>query len=134
MKRTARIGSPGFQRVRQRLEYWRRTHWSPARIPKDLWDQAVEISKERGVSSTSRALGLSYQSLKKRAEEASSMESGAKGGGTNFFELAPLPSIVGQECLIELEDGRGTRMKIQIKGVQSPDLVSLTRTLWRDEP
>ena len=132
MKRTTRIGSADLQRTRRKLEYWRRTHEPPARIPEDLWARAVEIAGEKGVYATSHALRLNYGSLKKRVEATSSKGKGE--GKAAFLEIPPLSSIVGPECLIELEDGKGSMMRIQIKGTQASDLAALARNLWRGGP
>lgn len=84
-----------------------------------------------GVHRTSRALRLDYAVLKKRCREA------AEGNGAprcdtphpSFVELVPGGVGPRAECVVELEDPSGTRMRIEIKGVVPPDLAVLTRSL-----
>jgi hypothetical protein len=50
-----------------------------------------------------------------------------------FVELpASTLSTVG-ECVIELENAAGSRMRVHLKGVHVPDLVALTGGFWSAE-
>ncbi len=39
----------------------------------------------------------------------------------------------GTECVMELEDGRGAKLRIQLKGAIAPEVAALVRELWRSE-
>jgi hypothetical protein len=70
-------------------------------------------------------LNVDYYSLKKRVESASK-----PAKPSTFVQLPPAPlSIVG-ECVIELEDATGSRMRVQLKGQNHPDLLALSRSFW----
>src|SRR5947207_3208721 len=62
--------SPALERVRRRLDRWRRAREGRARIPESLWSAAVELARQCGVSKTARVLRLDYYLLKKRLEGA----------------------------------------------------------------
>jgi hypothetical protein len=47
----------------------------------------------------------------------------------SFVEL-PLPSAGSGECIVELEDGGGAKMRVHLKGVAAPDLAGLSRSFW----
>jgi hypothetical protein len=49
-----------------RMEAWRNDPKKSRRIPQELWQAAVELSKEYSINQISKALRLSYTDLKKR--------------------------------------------------------------------
>src|SRR4030042_3233929 len=59
-----------LERIRGRLERWRRTRRGRARIPEELWGRAVQAVGTYGLNKTARALGLDYYSLKQRVAAA----------------------------------------------------------------
>lgn len=125
----------GFARVRQRLEQWRQLPRSEGRrrIPERLWRAAVELAGQHGTYRTARALGLNYQNLKDRLGSAGQREGAAheeRGGA--FVELTPA-FVGGPECVVDLEDGTGARMRIQLRGAAAPDLAALASGFWRSE-
>jgi hypothetical protein len=75
---------------------------------------------------------LDYYALKKRVD-GGSVDSGPRipkaGEATaSFVELiAPRPSMPqeGGECIVELEDGTGVKMRIHIQGRVMPDATAL---------
>jgi len=66
----ARGGPVALERIRRRLERWRRTRRGRDRIPEELWGLAVAAVGTYGLNKTARALGLDYYSLKRRVESA----------------------------------------------------------------
>jgi hypothetical protein len=52
-----------WKRTCQRLERWRRTRKSGARIPKSPWSAAVHMAQAVGVAQTAKTLRLDYYSL-----------------------------------------------------------------------
>ena len=123
---------PRLDKVRRRFEQWRRTRKIGSRIPHALWDSAVKLAEAYGVHATAKALGVDYYSLKKRLEEKSASRSRkvVPTNGATFVELAATARTGIPECLLELEDVEGTKMRIQLKGIEAPDLAALSRSLW----
>jgi hypothetical protein len=113
-------------RGRCRFEAWRRQRQAGRRIPQTLWALAVRLVQSHGVSRTSAALGLDYYSLKKQAEAAAE-----SSPSTNppFVELET-PMVVGKRCLVELDDGSGATMRMQLLGYDAADIEALTRSWW----
>ena len=57
-----------------------------------------------------------------------------EGGKATFVELpAPVQPGAG-ECILELEDPGGAKMRVHLKGVEAPDLAALSRSFWGGEP
>lgn len=121
---------PRLQAARRRLEHWRRTRTVGSRIPRPLWAQAVKLAQAYGIHATATALGLDYNALKKRLESASPSAVAASAKPVTFLELAASSGLGRPECILELEDVEGTKMRLHFKGIDAPDLAALSRSLW----
>ena len=113
-----------LSRLKQRFAAWRKTRGAGQRIPESLWKSAVKLATEHGLNRTARALNLDYYSLKKRVDRASSQPK------STFVELPSSPLSMISEWVIELEDPTGSRMRVQLKGPDAPDLLALSRSFW----
>jgi len=110
------IAKPTLEDVRQRFEQWRerRKHRTP--IPDSLWEGMVSLCADHSIYRISRSLRLDYNVLKRgvfnshRACLPKSVTSSA------FIELALKASLPEAECLVEMEDKDGVKMKMHIKG------------------
>ena len=117
--------SPDLVHGRRRFQAWRERRKPGVRIPQPLWAMAIRLAKVHGVSRTSAALGLDYYSLKKRAEAAAPPRS----SGPAFLELTP-PVLVAKQCRLELDNGSGATMCVQLVGYDAADLEALSRGSW----
>ena len=113
-----------LSRVQRKFEQWRQRHRPRAPIPQELWREAAELARAYGVHRTAKALRLHYYSLQKRV--AAATRSGQRV--PEFVEILPggMPGPRA-ECLIEVEDGSGGKMRIRLPGGDLPDVVALTR-------
>ena len=116
-----------LSRLGQRFAAWRKTRGAGQRIPESLWKSAVKLAREHGLNRTACALNLDYYCLKKRVDGASMQ---AK---STFVELPSSPLPMMSECVIEWEDATGSRMRVQVKGQNGPDLLALSRSFWDAE-
>jgi hypothetical protein len=105
---------------------WREHRKLGCRIPQSLWAIAIRLAKSHGASRTSTALGLDYYSLKKRAEGAAAPP---QSSGPAFLELPP-PVLVAKQCRLELDNGSGATMRVQLVGYDVADLEALSRSFW----
>ncbi len=114
----------------RRFARWRKTRQKRTHIPNSLWALAVTRARTYGVAQTARILRLDYYRLRKRVEQetAAPCASDVVDGAT-FVELTP-PVRDVSECLVELEDNSGAKMRIHLKGTKLPDLVALGRSFW----
>ena len=133
MSTSRRRGTPTpLENVRRRFERWRRTRTARTRIPESLWTATVKMAGKYGVHQTAKTLRIDYYELKKRAQAEGFTSTSVPTGGeeTAFVELpGPFPVPSG-ECLMELEDDSGAKMRVHLKGTETPDLVGLSRSFW----
>ena len=120
------VSVPGeIERAQLQFEAWRRERQRGQRIPESLWQTAVELAKQHGVWPTARALHLDHSRLKRRVRNGEDDEKNSA-----FVELIPGGAMLCG-CTVEMEDGRGARMRIELKG-GAADVTALSRTFWSE--
>jgi hypothetical protein len=116
--------APALARAQRKIEQWRQQHRPRARLPEDLWREAAKLACAHGINRIARALRLDYYTLKERA--AAAAESGDRD--PRFVEVLPGMTPASQpQCMIELEDGSGAKMRIHVQGGDMPDVAALAR-------
>jgi len=121
--------SPSLEKVRDRFETWRRRKKPSSRIPKALWQAAVESCKGDSVLQVSRALRLNYNDLKARVDAAEEIGHPGADCDLDFVQLGFGASILPSECTLELEASNGAKMKVGFKG--AVDALALCEAFWR---
>jgi len=114
-----------IEEAQLQFEAWRRQRKRGQRIPENLWATAVELAKQCGVWPAARALHLDHNRLKRRVGND---EDDEKSGA--FVEVISQGAMLCA-CIVEMEDGRGCRMRIELKGAAT-DLTALSRTFWSE--
>jgi hypothetical protein len=120
-----------LRQSQRKFEQWRQRRRPRAQIPQELWRQAAELACRYGISRTARALRLDYYSLKKRVATAA----GTGERAPEFVEILPGGLSAGRpECLIEVEDPGGVKLRIHLQGGAFPDVAALTRAFRECRP
>jgi hypothetical protein len=125
--------SPTFdslQKLALRFQEWRKGHAPRSRLPEALWAAAVEVAGQRGLFRTARTLRLDYASLKKRVQGRRRPAAQTATAPAAFVELLAPAGSLGADSLIELENARGSRMRIQMK-LTAAEAATLMRA-WRE--
>ena len=117
---------PDLGRGRSRFRAWRGQRKAGGRIPQTLWAMATRLAKAHGVSRTAAALGLDYYRLKERAEAAGSEP---QPSGPTFVELTS-PVMGAKRCRLELDNGSGATMRVQLVGYDAAEVEALSRSFW----
>ena len=126
MKPTKSPRPLALERIRQRLERWRRTRAHPrAPIPERIWADAVALARQQGLYQTARALPIHYGALKQHVEAADRVDASARSG---FVEFRPSHPTGNDDCVIEVE-GLRTTVRIRLHRVGLPDLAQLSRAI-----
>ena len=122
-----KAGAGALTRLKERFSKWRAGRKLGMRIPPELWAAAVEMVAAHGACRVAGALNLDYNMLKQRVART--------GGKVTSTELAPrfvelvvaagaMPAPSAQpECVVELANARGARMRVELNGC---GLVSLS--------
>ena len=128
--RTAGTLPAPLEAIRRRFERWRRSRTARSRIPDALWTSAVQAAGRYGLHRTAQALRLDYYALKKRFADAASDREPGREAVAPFLELPALVSDGVSECIVELEDPGGAKMRLHLKGGAVPDVAALARSFW----
>lgn len=119
--------SVSLSEAERKFTRWRRSSRRGKTIPVELWSLAVALAGEHGVSKTARHLRLDYYGLKKRLEAAATWID--EPFRPTFVEVA-LGSPLAMPCVVELADGAGVKLRVELPERAAGELGALARTLW----
>jgi hypothetical protein len=116
--------------IQEKFEHWRSTRKSRCeRIPVSLWQSAAVLTKSYPIHVIAKALRLNGNDLKKQVQKYCG-KNPAPTPQSDFIELScDLPSISSTECIVELADPAGARMRISMQG-KSLDVPGLIASFW----
>ena len=106
----------GLAQVRAELQTWRGQRRKGDRIPAAIWRRAARAVQQYGLNPVSQALRLDYYELKRRA--SGDREPEARNRPV-FVELEGVQPDLA--CVVELEKGNGTRMRICVRETATVD-------------
>ena len=116
-----------LEHLEEQFREWRQTRARGSRIPAPLWEAAVKAAGEYGVYKTSKRLGLEYDVVVRRMKEASGASEGV--GAVDFVEIPGKIVSGGSGCAIEIEDGKGMRLRVEL--CHATGVESVARSLWK---
>ncbi|ETR68675.1 MAG: hypothetical protein OMM_10282 [Candidatus Magnetoglobus multicellularis str. Araruama] len=121
---------PSLTFVRKQFQIWRANRKKINEpIPDELWKAAGSLVDHYKISDITKTLRLKSNDFKKNIAR---LKSDIKNE-LEFVELTPIPVHNSySQCNIEIEKPNGSKIKISINGMNSVDIVKITRTLWRD--
>lgn len=133
--RNSRQTRSPLMRAAERFAKWRLMRERGTRIPDALWKLAVRLATVHGVCRTSSVLHLDYYSLKRRLDADGSPPAPPRDSdeAMGFVELPPSTLPASRECVMELENTRGAKMRVHLRGADVPDLAALSRSFWDSE-
>jgi hypothetical protein len=116
-----KAGADALTQLKERFATWRAGRKLGMRIRPELWAGAVEMVAVHGACRVAGELNLDYDMLKRRVALA--------GGKVSTTELAPrfvelfataasipAPSASQPECVVELANAHGARMRVELNG------------------
>ncbi len=126
---------PPLADLRQRIESWRSTRTKRGPMPRDLWEEAARLARERGIYAISSVLNLNYECLKgwvqdspKKPRRAEPRKAAAK---QTFVQLAPMPGISPSSPAVEVEIPGGPKMTIRLSSVNAQEVAVLLDAFLR---
>ncbi len=121
---------PNFEQVGERLERWRKIKKHREPIPKDIWQDAAGLARKHSINTVSKTLRLSYTDLKDRVCGPSKSKP-KKPRPSDFIEIGyDQPSFM-PETTIEMENKKGSRLKICLKGRIDFNPMDLAKTFYQ---
>ena len=123
--------------LRRRIDDWRRTRTRRSPMPGQLWEGAVALARAHGVYPMARALGVNYDSLKRRVVTETSGRRRADGAAASFVELRPsvpfdLPKPAA--AVVELSNRSGDKLAIHLSEASDIDVMRLAAAFWIRRP
>ena len=123
-----------LEEVRDQFKQWRHRRKVGARIPSELWQAAVSLHPRYSVNQISRSLRLDYVDVRKRVDCQTTSSKQSRANDYRFWELklAELQGCIG-ECRLRAEDGTGRKVELELKSIESGQLLQLLGGLWGEE-
>ena len=119
-----------LKEVKQLFKTWRASRKPKTRIPEELWDAAAALVNQYSIHQISRALQLNHTALKEQVAARTQEKSVITAQNACFLELPPPQSPPLSECLIEMENRQGEKMRMHFTGEVSLDLFALSQNFW----
>ena len=123
------VPSQSLSEVKEQFKAWRRTRKSPRPIPQKLWAAAVSLTAKHSISQISKELVVDYSALKKRVT-IKKKDSAAKMSPPGFIELNLESPAAVSECIVEMQDILGAKMRMHFRGKTDFDLLELAKAFW----
>jgi hypothetical protein len=120
---------PSLSEVKEQFKIWRRTRKSPRPIPEKLWQAAVSLTANHSIRQISKELVVDYSALKKRVP-LKKKNTAAKMSAAGFIELNLEPPAAVSECIVEMQDNLGAKMRMHIRGKTDFDFLELAKAFW----
>ena len=124
---------PTISEVKEQFKIWRKTRKSPRPIPEKLWAAAVSLTANHCLSQISKELVVDYSALKKRVP-IKKKDSAATMSPSGFIEVNLEPPAAVSECIVEMQDIGGAKMRMHFRGKTDFDLLELAKAFWRKKP
>lgn len=129
------IQQPTFEDVTLLFKNWRATRkHKRSRIPDELWEAAAALSDQYTLHQISTTLRLNHTALKDQVASRALEKNTTNVQQACFLELpSPQPSPAS-ECLIEMKNRHGEKMRMHFAGEVSLDLFALSQNFWARRP
>jgi hypothetical protein len=124
------IPKTGIEQVEEQFRIWRRTRAKRCAIPDRLWQAAESLYPQYSVYHISKTLHLNYTDLKQRMTPKLSTELSATVTKADFIELGLSDSMSLADCVVEMQDSNGSRMRMHFKWGIGVDLLELGKVFW----
>ena len=124
-----------LEEAKQKFAEWRENKTGRARIPDSLWSVAADLFHSFGltVNKIARSLRLNYSALKTHiAQKSSVILKSTKETSATFVEL-PTPQAYS-DCVIEMENQSGVKMRMCFRGQVDPVAVEIGRHFLEGQP
>ena len=132
-KHSATEGLPArIARAQESFERWRSTRSSPSeRIPEKLWALAIKAARRHGIWRAAQTLRLDSGALKRRmvaaGDGAPHRHRAKEVPEASFVEIRAPGGDRQTECILELEDPRGARLRLRLPELDGAAIGAIAR-------
>jgi hypothetical protein len=123
------VPAQSLSEVKEQFKTWRRTRKSLRPIPEKLWAAAVKLTAQHSISQIAKELVVDYSVLKRRAQ-LKNKDAAASMNPPDFIELNLEPPAAVSECIVEMQDRLGLKMRMHFRGQTDVDLLELAKLFW----
>ena len=125
------IQNPTLDSIKQKFKIWRKTRVRGTRIPDELWQAAIKVyhSENLTLHKVARELRLNQTDFKKHIQKDLAVVK--KSSPPTFIEMSyeAQPDLIS-ECIVEIEDRGGSKMKMCFRGKTEFDILELGKSFW----
>lgn len=121
--------SRSLSEVKEQFKTWRRTRKRLQPIPEKLWAAAVGLTAQHSISQISKELVVDYSALKRRVR-IKKKAAAASANPPGFIEVNLEPPAAVSECIVEMQDRLGSKMRMHFRGQTEFDLLHLAKVFW----
>ena len=118
--------SQSLSEVKEQFKIWRRTRKNPRPIPEQLWAAAVGLTARHPISQIAKELVVDYSILKRRVQ-LKKKDAAASTNQPDVIELNLGPPAAVSECIVEMQDRLGSKLRMQFRGQPDVDLLQLEK-------
>jgi hypothetical protein len=125
-----------LEEVKQQFKIWRKTKTGRERIPASLWQAAAEVFEigDHSLHRISKTLHLNQTALKQYVLQQCPRAIKAEHEATPSFIAFELDSSLPvSECVIEMEDTTGAKMRMCLRGNTDPNILEICKSFWRQQ-
>lgn len=122
-----------LEELSQKIEIWRKTRDKRRAMPEHLWQAAANLSQQLSIQQVSKTLRLNYGALKSRVYPQNKALCADKNASATFIELGISQKTAcssPSQCLVEMQDGCGAKMRMHFHGKTDLDLLELGKAFW----
>jgi hypothetical protein len=139
-------GALCLEDVARKFRQWRESRVRGERIPVTLWGEAVQMCQAHAPQRVAGVLRVGLTGLMRRLERASAGAAARPGHDTEFVEVIMSTTLGGMsdpsasrreltptpahECVLELENAHGAKMRVQLNGQGLASLGALCSSFW----
>jgi hypothetical protein len=123
--------NPTLKEIQKQFEDWRNTRQKREPIPEALWEAAVRVTQYNPIGRVSRILRINHRELKKRIQARCGDNFFGVDLSTGFIEIDSRQLLYPIECIVEMEQSDGARMKIHIKSGNGFNPLELAKEFWQ---
>jgi len=123
------VPSQTLSQVKEQFKTWRKTRKSPRPIPENLWAAAVSLTAKHSISQIAKELVLDYSALKRRVR-FKKKDAAVSTNPPDFIEVNLEAAAAAAECIVEMQDIRGAKMRMHFRGKTDFDLLQLAKAFW----